>query len=44
MGLVIDLSSWPLFAVGCCSEMVVKTGLTVLAFKLINLGRLENIG
>jgi hypothetical protein len=30
--LVVDDSNWPLLTGGCCSQLVVKSGLTVLVF------------
>jgi hypothetical protein len=35
MRLVVDPSDWPLLTGGRCSEVVVKTGLTVLIFCIL---------
>jgi hypothetical protein len=32
--LVIDDSNWPLLTGGCCVQVAVKSGLTVLLFKI----------
>jgi hypothetical protein len=35
---VVNETNWPLLTGGCYSQVVVKSGLTVQSFKLINSG------